>query len=79
MPASDLHPGRQSDPVADLEDVQGLWQRTVGRRSFLKRAGAIGAGALPLSMLAASSAKGDSTTLSAGDAAITSRRAGSGR
>jgi hypothetical protein len=56
MPASDLHPGRQS--------------RGIGRRSFLKRSAAIGAGAVPLSILASSSARGASTALSEGDAAI---------
>ncbi|HEY3776223.1 MAG TPA: ferritin-like domain-containing protein [Solirubrobacteraceae bacterium] len=72
MPVSDLHPGRQSnDAVADVEQEESLWQRAVPRRSFLKRAGAIGAGAaVPLSVLASSSARGASTTLSQGDAAI---------
>ncbi len=70
MPASDLHPSPQSDPAAKPEEGAGRWQRGIGRRSFLKRGGAIGAGAMPLSMLAASSARADPTTLSAGDAAI---------
>jgi hypothetical protein len=71
MPASDLHPGRPSTTVAEhTEEAQPLWQRAIGRRSFLKRAGAIGAAAVPLSMLVSSSAAADSTTLSAGDAAI---------
>ncbi len=71
MPASDLHPGRQSDNVAaHTEEVQALWQRVIGRRSFLKRTAALGAGAVPLAMLASSPARGASTTLSEGDAAI---------
>ncbi len=71
MPVSDLHPGRQSDDAAEqVEQEEGLWRRAVGRRSFLKRAAAIGAGAMPLSMLASSSARGASTALSEGDAAI---------
>ena len=70
MPASDLHPGRQSDIAEQTEEVQALWQRVIGRRSFLKRGAAIGAAAVPLSMLASSSARGASTTLSEGDAAI---------
>ena len=70
MPASDLHPGRQSAIAEQTEEVQALWQRVIGRRSFLKRSAAIGAAAVPLSMLASSSARGASTTLSEGDAAI---------
>ncbi|HTU28860.1 MAG TPA: ferritin-like domain-containing protein [Solirubrobacteraceae bacterium] len=57
MPVSDLDPGRQSEGI--------------GRRTFLKRGAAMGAGAGALSMLAASSASAaSSTTLSQGDAAI---------
>jgi hypothetical protein len=69
MPASDLHPGRPVDAAGEI-DQQDRAHRGIGRRSFLKRAGAVGAAAMPLSMLASSAARADSTTLSAGDAAI---------
>jgi hypothetical protein len=70
MTASDLHPGRPSHTPADADgEAQGL-QRPLGRRSFLKRAGAIGAGAVSLPLLTSSAANASSTALSAGDAAI---------
>lgn len=71
MTARDLHPGRPSASPADGNgEVKGLLQQPLGRRSFLKRAGAIGAGAASLPLLASSSARAGSTTLSDGDAAI---------
>jgi hypothetical protein len=71
MTTSDLHPSRRPVRAAERdEEVLGLWRGAVGRRSFLKRVGAIGASAIPLSMLASSSARADSSTLSEGDIAI---------
>jgi hypothetical protein len=71
MTAYDVPPGLPSEIAAEREEeVQAPRQRVVGRRSFLKRAGLLGAGAVPLSMLAASSASADSTAPTAGDIAI---------
>jgi hypothetical protein len=74
MTAYDVPHDRQSEIAAwHEEEVQAPRQRVVGRRSFLKRAGLLGAGALPLSMLAASSASADATaptTPTDGDVAI---------
>jgi hypothetical protein len=52
------------------DDLQGSWQRVVGRRSFLKGVGLAGAAALPGSALFTSEAIARSGRLSAGDVAI---------
>ena len=51
-------------------ELQALWQRVVGRRSFLKQAAIVGAAAVPFSALATSSASAQSTGPTDGDIAI---------
>ena len=71
MTTHDVHPGSPSEIVATQDDgMQGLLHETVGRRTFLRRAGLVGAATLPLSMLAASSASADAVAPTAGDIAI---------
>jgi hypothetical protein len=52
------------------QDVHTHWRRVVGRRSFLKQAGLVGAAAVPISALAASSASASSSGPTDGDIAI---------
>src|SRR3954454_8072034 len=70
---------KHTSPVAPTEgrhraapgdDVDALWQRVVGRRSFLKGVGLAGAAALPGSALFASQAMARSAALTKGDVAI---------
>jgi hypothetical protein len=70
MTSSDLYPGLHPGTAADPDVQRTARTRGVGRRSFLKRAGALGAVALPLSMLGTSSAGAASTAPTAGDIAI---------
>jgi ferritin-like protein len=58
------HPGAVDD------GVDALWQRVVGRRSFLKGVGLAGAAALPGSALFTSEAIGRSSSITDGDIAI---------
>src|SRR4051794_38404682 len=57
-----------SDAFAD--DMDALWQRVVGRRSFLKGVGLAGAAALPGSALFTSEAVARSSGITGGDIAI---------
>src|SRR3954469_22592332 len=59
----------EASPITQ-DDVHALWQRVVGRRSFLKGVGIAGAAALPGSALLASEAAARSSTITAGDIAI---------
>ena len=52
------------------DDVQDLWQRVVGRRSFLKGVGLAGVAALPTGALTARAAFARTTRLNRGDIAI---------
>src|SRR3954471_2138023 len=57
-------------PAAVEDDVDALWQRVVGRRSFLKGVGLAGAAALPGSALFANQAIARSSSITDGDIAI---------
>jgi Ferritin-like domain len=70
MTVHDVRPGAPSEVPAQEHELQALWQRVVGRRSFLKQAGLIGAAAVPAAALAASSASAKSTGPTDGDIAI---------
>jgi hypothetical protein len=70
MTVHDMRSGEPSEYPAQEQDIQAMWQRVVGRRSFLKQAGLIGAAAVPISALAASSASAKSTGPTDGDIAI---------
>jgi hypothetical protein len=70
MTVHDMRPGAPSEVAAQEQDLQALWQRVVGRRSFLKQAGLVGAAAVPVSALAASSASAKSSGPTDGDIAI---------
>ncbi|MBV8941236.1 MAG: twin-arginine translocation signal domain-containing protein, partial [Solirubrobacterales bacterium] len=52
------------------DDVNTLWRRVVGRRTFLKSVGLAGAAALPGSVLFASDAAARSSAITKGDIAI---------
>jgi hypothetical protein len=54
-------------PVSLGDDVHALWQRVVGRRSFLKGVGIAGAAALPGSAMFTSQAVAQSTGITSGD------------
>jgi hypothetical protein len=69
MTVQDERPGASTTPGQDQE-LQALWQRVVGRRSFLKQAGLASAVALPLSAVAASSASAKPSGPTDGDIAI---------
>jgi Ferritin-like domain len=69
MTMHDVRPGAPEGPAQEQE-LQALWQRVVGRRSFLKQAGLVGAAALPVSAIAASSASAKSSGPTDGDIAI---------
>ena len=61
----------EAQPSASIDDdVQGHWQRVVGRRSFLKGVGLAGVAALPGSALLASEAVARSSGVTGGDIAI---------
>jgi len=70
MSVHDSRRGASSEVSAREPDVEALWQRVVGRRSFLKQAGIAGAAAVPLSALMASSASAQATGPTDGDIAI---------
>jgi hypothetical protein len=57
-------------PASTEDDMHTLWQRVVGRRSFLKGVGLAGAAALPGSALFTSEAIARSSKITAGDVAI---------
>jgi hypothetical protein len=57
-------------PAAVEDDVDALWQRVLGRRSFLKGVGLAGAAALPGSALFTSEAIARSSSITDGDIAI---------
>src|ERR1700733_194807 len=70
MTVEDFHPDASSEESAQEHELQALWQRVVGRRSFLKQAAIVGAAAVPFSALAASSASAKSSGPTDGDIAI---------
>jgi hypothetical protein len=57
-------------PASGPADLQGLWQRVVGRRSFLKQIGIAGAATVPASALAATAANAKAAGPTSGDIAI---------
>jgi hypothetical protein len=57
-------------PSAGADDLQVLWRKVVGRRSFLKQVGIAGAAAVPAGALAAAAASAKSHGPTEGDAAI---------
>jgi hypothetical protein len=68
-----LHPGDSPDGSASepsRADLHELWQRVVGRRSFLQQVGIAGAAVLPATALAATAADAATTGPTAGDIAI---------
>ena len=70
MTMQDVRSGAPSEAPAQDPDVPASGPRAVGRRSFLKRAGLLGAAALPVSGVLASSASAQSSAPTAGDIAI---------
>ncbi|MGP0038268.1 MAG: ferritin-like domain-containing protein [Solirubrobacteraceae bacterium] len=70
MTVHDLPPDGSPEVSAQDHELHALWQRVVGRRSFLKQAAITGAAAVPLSALAASSASAQGTRPTDGDIAI---------
>jgi hypothetical protein len=70
MTVQDVRPGAPSETSAQDQELQALWQRVVGRRSFLKQAALASAAAVPVSAVAASSASAKSSGPTAGDIAI---------
>jgi hypothetical protein len=70
MTVHDVRRGASSEAPAQEDELQALWQRVVGRRSFLKQAGIVGAAAVPVSALAASVASARSAGPTDGDIAI---------
>jgi hypothetical protein len=72
MTVQDGRPASSQAPAsaAEEQDLQALWQRVVGRRSFLKQAGIGAAAVLPASAIAASAANAKSSGPTAGDIAI---------
>ena len=70
MTVQDVRPGAPSETPAQEQELQALWQRVVGRRSFLKQAALAGAAAVPVSALAAAPASASSSGPTAGDIAI---------
>jgi Ferritin-like domain len=57
-------------PSAGADDLQVLWRKVVGRRSFLKQVGIAGAAAVPAGALAAAAASAKSHGPTQGDVAI---------
>ena len=70
MTVQDVRPGAPSETPAQEQELQALWQRVVGRRSFLKQAALASAAAVPVSALATASASASSSGPTAGDVAI---------
>src|SRR6202042_176058 len=70
MTMEDVRPGAPSETPAQEHELQALWQRVVGRRSFLKQAGLARAAAVSASPLTAGSAAAQSGGPTAGDIAI---------
>lgn len=68
MSVSGAHPDAQTN--VQEHGRPAAWQRPVRRRSFLKQAGLLGAGAVPLSLLASAPASADSASPTEGDIAI---------
>jgi hypothetical protein len=67
---SSVAPTEDRHPAAPEDDVDALWHRVVGRRSFLKGVGLAGAAALPGSALFANQAVARSGSITDGDIAI---------
>ena len=67
---SSVAPTEDHHPASPDADVDALWQRVVGRRSFLKGVGLAGAAALPGSALFTSEAIARSSSITDGDIAI---------
>jgi len=67
---SSVAPTEDHHPAAVEDDVDALWQRVLGRRSFLKGVGLAGAAALPGSALFTSEAIARSSSITDGDIAI---------
>jgi hypothetical protein len=67
---SPVAPTEGRHPASPEDDAGALWQRVVGRRSFLKGVGLAGAAALPGSALFANQAIARSGSITAGDIAI---------
>ena len=73
MTKQDKRPGALTTddvPATTPEHLQAVWNRVVGRRSFLRQAGLASAAALPVAAIAASGASAMSTGPTAGDFAI---------
>jgi hypothetical protein len=70
MTVQDVRPGAPSEASAQEQELQRLWQRVVGRRSFLKQGGLATAAALSGSALGAASASASSSGPTSGDIAI---------
>jgi Ferritin-like domain len=70
MTMQDVRSGAPSEVPGQDDEVQALWQRVVGRRSFLKQAGLVGAAAVPASAIMASSASAKPSGPTDGDIAI---------
>jgi hypothetical protein len=70
MTVKDVRQGAPSETPAQEQELQALWQRAVGRRSFLKQAGVAGAAAASASALTAGSASAQTSGPTAGDIAI---------
>lgn len=70
MTVQDVRPGAPSETSVQDQELQALWQRVVGRRSFLKQAALASAAAVPVSAIAASSASAKSSGPTEGDIAI---------
>jgi hypothetical protein len=62
--------GEAEHPASAENEVHALWQRVVGRRSFLKGVGLAGAAAIPGGALFANAASAQSGGLNDGDVAI---------
>src|SRR4051795_2575662 len=67
---SSVAPTEDHHPASPDADVDALWQRVVGRRSFLKGVGLASAAALPGSALFTSEAIARSSSITDGDIAI---------
>ena len=65
--ASTITDNEAPPPASAGDDVHALWQRVIGRRSFLKGVGVAGAAALPGSALLTSQAAAQSTGVTSGD------------
>ena len=65
--ASTITRSEARPPVSLEDDVHALWQRVIGRRSFLKGVGVAGAAALPASALLTGQAAAQSSGITSGD------------